>query len=93
MSPRPDWKRRWEPLRQSILERDNFLCVPCFEEGRYTEAAEVDHVVPRSKGGTNDPKNLRAICTDCHEAKSKREANANYRQPTPVDVSGAPAGW
>jgi len=93
MAPRPEWKRRWESLRASILQRDQFLCRACFDAGRYTEATEVDHIVPRHKGGTNDRANLRAICKDCHEAKSKREANEGYREPVPVDVHGGPAGW
>lgn len=93
MSARPEWKRRWEPLRARILERDSFLCRPCHEKGRYTEATSVDHIVPRSKGGTNCESNLQAICGDCHDAKSKREANAGYREPLAVGVDGGPAGW
>jgi 5-methylcytosine-specific restriction protein A len=90
---RPAWKRRWEAKRAQILQRDRHLCQPCLRAKRFTKATEVDHIKPRAQGGNEEPDNLEAICGECHEVKSKREANPNYRYRPPVDVSGAPAGW
>jgi 5-methylcytosine-specific restriction enzyme A len=65
---------RWVKLRETILKRDCHLCQACQREGRVTIATEVDHVMPKAKGGTDDPENLQAICKSCHSAKSEREA-------------------
>ena len=54
--------------RFSILKRDNFTCRYC---GRKTPEVilEVDHIVPVSKGGTNDLNNLITSCRDCNRGK------------------------
>ena len=56
-------------LRFEILTRDNYTCVYC---GRSTfdVELEVDHVIPKSKGGSNDPVNLVTACFDCNRSKS-----------------------
>ena len=58
---------RWQIIRTQILQRDGYACC-C---GR--QATHVDHVVPRCKGGTDEPNNLRAMCSTCHASKSGRE--------------------
>lgn len=95
MAQRPEWKRGWEALRESVLVRDKRLCQPCLRSGRYTEANQVDHIKPRSQGGTNDRSNLEAICSgigtpECHGEKSKREANAGYTPRAEIGVDGWP---
>lgn len=66
----------WSVLRLRILERDRWLCQcdECKATGRVLPAHEVDHHVPKYRGGTDDPANLRAINRDCHKRKSRREA-------------------
>ena len=64
----------WQKLRARILARDMHLCQPCERAGKTTPAREVDHIVPKAKGGTDDPDNLEAICIPCHRAKTEREA-------------------
>lgn len=56
------------------MDRDHWLCQPCQREGKATPANECDHITPKSKGGSDDPDNLQAICTECHKAKTTREA-------------------
>lgn len=41
---------------------------------------EVDHVVPRSLGGTNDLANLQALCDECNRGKSNRD-RTDFRLP------------
>jgi len=39
------------------------------------EATEVDHVIGKANGGTDDPGNLQAINHDCHKEKTALESN------------------
>lgn len=66
----------WEKLRKQILQRDKGLCQVCLQEGRYRPAKAVDHIKPKSQGGTDDHDNLQAICVECHRTKTAREAVA-----------------
>lgn len=53
----------WAELRQDILRRDGHRCGNC---GSTTDL-RVHHIVPLSKGGSNDPGNLRTLCDNCHK--------------------------
>lgn len=57
---------KWD--RFYILQRDNFKCQYCGAKGLDVEL-EVDHVVPVSKGGTNDHRNLVTACYKCNRGK------------------------
>ena len=52
-------------LRDFIFFRSNGKCSYCSKQ-----AQEIDHIVPRSKGGTNSVNNLTATCRACNEKKS-----------------------
>mgnify|MGYP002526445271 FL=1 len=60
-----------ESLRYEILTRDR-VCQLCGTT-KEQERLEVDHIVPRSKGGTNDPGNLQVLCAPCNRGKSNRD--------------------
>jgi 5-methylcytosine-specific restriction enzyme A len=64
----------WDRLRKSILRRDLYLCQPCERIGRTTPAREVDHIIPKANGGTDDDTNLQAICKAHHLEKTQAEA-------------------
>lgn len=70
--------RPWRRKRARILKRDGYLCRcdDCTRDGLLLLAHEVDHIVPRARGGTDDDSNLRAINRDCHLRKTAREAAA-----------------
>jgi 5-methylcytosine-specific restriction enzyme A len=57
----------WPVIRHGILERDHWRCQLC-----HAAANHVDHIIPRSVGGTDDPSNLRALCAPCHHRESGR---------------------
>ena len=65
---------RWKPLRDAILERDNYTCQVCGRRG-IALIAEVDHIQPLHQGGDPySPANLQAICrSPCHFEKTARE--------------------
>lgn len=56
-------------LRFRILQRDNFRCRYCGRGPDIVEL-EIDHIVPRSKGGAGTEDNLQTICTTCNAGKS-----------------------
>jgi len=63
----------WMKLRQVVLERDSFLCQHCYAQGVFTRATHVDHIKPKSQGGTNDLSNLQGLCKACHATKTATE--------------------
>lgn len=71
--PKPERKafERLLALRFRILKRDNYRCRLCGISARDGEQVrlEVDHITPRSKGGTDDPSNLWTLCFACNRGK------------------------
>lgn len=57
----------WEEIRARIFARDNYTCVYCDQPGR--KQLECDHVVPVSRGGSNEDDNLVTACRTCNRAK------------------------
>lgn len=57
----------WPTIRLQVLERDNWECQYCG-----AEATAVDHIIARSRGGTNDMENLVAACKPCNSRKRDR---------------------
>jgi len=57
-----------------VLARDKWKCLSC---GRTTREngvlLEVDHIIPRSKGGTDDISNLQTLCKKCNIGKSNKD--------------------
>lgn len=58
-------------LRFEVLRRCNFACYYCgIPAAMGLKVLHVDHVIPVSLGGTNDPWNLVAACWDCNAGKT-----------------------
>ena len=55
--------------KQTLLQRYGNVCYYC---GVTTskDKLQMDHIIPRSKGGNNHISNLVLACSDCNEAKS-----------------------
>lgn len=62
-------------VRFVVFDRDNFTCQYCGLKAPNV-ALEVDHVIPVSKGGTNDISNLVTSCLDCNRGKGARELSS-----------------
>jgi len=60
----------WTKLRKQVMRRDHGLCQVCANAKRVMIAQEVDHIIPKAKGGTDDIGNLQAICRKCHALKT-----------------------
>lgn len=57
--------------RMEVLKRDRFTCSYC---GHHPPDVllEVDHIVPRAAGGSDDMANLITACADCNRGKADR---------------------
>jgi len=55
--------------RFDVLKRDGYKCRICRKAGG---ELEVDHIVPVSKGGTNDIDNLQTMCRACNRGKGTK---------------------
>lgn len=58
-------------LRAQLFERDAWRCRYCGEQLHATTAT-LDHIIPVSRGGTNDAENLASACLVCNSIKSGR---------------------
>lgn len=61
----------WRRIRQAVFERDNYTCQYC---GKCGGDLECDHIVPVSRGGTNDISNLVTACKECNRKKAAKTA-------------------
>lgn len=78
----------WTDFRLQIIRRDGYRCVNCGRTGRFPRrrrawwepfrpegpriGLQVDHILPLSRGGTNNPANLQTLCKSCHDTKTGR---------------------
>jgi 5-methylcytosine-specific restriction protein A len=65
--------RPWRRLRDRVLLRDQYTCQCC---GYVDHKLEVDHIVNKARGGTDDESNLQALCSDCHKTKTQAESKS-----------------
>ena len=73
-SERSDWLP--QSRRAALYERDGYFCYLCgsrvVTSGDYQadDYATLDHVIPRSRGGSDDDDNLRTCCRLCNSRKT-----------------------
>lgn len=78
-APKPAFAREIsKETRAYVLDRNGFTCQMCgavagephpYEPERRTRL-HIGHIIDKSMGGTDDPANLRAICSVCNEGAS-----------------------
>ena len=75
--------KEWRSIRTAVLKRDDYTCRYCgtYRKGervwaggsgrkaRYRSALHVDHVIPKSKGGSDELENLVTSCVGCNLEK------------------------
>jgi 5-methylcytosine-specific restriction endonuclease McrA len=62
-----------EGLRYQVLSRDGGRCVLCGRSQADGVKLHVDHILPRSQGGTATLDNLQTLCAPCNRGKSNRD--------------------
>ena len=88
--------RRWERLTR-MFRRRNPLCTDPFgihaADGVVVPSEQVDHIVPRSAGGTDDWSNMQALSTSCHSRKTVLcDGGFGRAKPPPPGGMDSPAG-
>lgn len=58
----------YQRVRKQVLERDYFTCHYCGQGPANT----VDHLIPISKGGSDEAFNMVACCIQCNSSKRDR---------------------
>jgi len=66
--------RNYDALFILVGQRDGFHCGACLITSKLT----LDHVIPVSAGGANDPDNLQLLCRSCNSRKGVR--TTDYRK-------------
>lgn len=57
--------------RRNLMLRDGFVCQYCSQRGHVSEL-DIDHVLPRSRGGEDSWTNLVTACQPCNRHKGRR---------------------
>ncbi|SHF89950.1 5-methylcytosine-specific restriction endonuclease McrA [Geodermatophilus nigrescens] len=74
--------------RRAVFTRDGQTCVYCG-----SSATSIDHVVPRSRGGTHTWDNVVAACRKCNHTKADRSlAELGWKLPHPPRTPSG-AAW
>lgn len=68
-SDRRGYDARWRSRRREHLEREPW-CRFHLAQGQRVPATEVDHILPRRAGGSDDHDNLRSLCKSCHSRRT-----------------------
>lgn len=85
--------------RAFVLDRNGFTCQMCgaaagdihpYDNGRKTRL-HIGHIIDKSMGGTDEPNNLRAICSVCNEGASNLTLNRPEAIKLIAQVRRAPA--
>ena len=68
---------KWRKIREQIIRRDG-CCQMCGSDERLS----VDHIVPRTLGGDDNPNNLQVLCSSCNSSKGGRLFDRAATPPT-----------
>ncbi|MHC5736071.1 HNH endonuclease [Nostoc sp.] len=73
-----------------LLKKQKGKCTHCEMFFRDEDVMEVDHSIPKSKGGKNEYKNLQLLHRHCHDTKTANdgspgtESGCNSAEPKPT---------
>lgn len=72
-----------DSLRFQVLKESGGRCALCGIT-KNDSPIDVDHIIPRSRGGKNDITNLQALCAKCNRTKRDKDTT-DFRKPLPDD--------
>jgi 5-methylcytosine-specific restriction protein A len=62
----------WQHFRVRYLADHGYQCMV---DQCYAKASDVDHITPRAFGGTDDERNLQALCSTHHKRKTALQSS------------------
>lgn len=68
---------KWKKVCALVRERSKKHCERC---GRFDQSGEVDHILNRARGGTDDLENAQFLCRACHKIKTDEEKKWGRRK-------------
>ena len=72
-----------DSLRYRVLKKSKHRCELCGAT-KYDRPLDVDHIIPRSKGGKSDESNLQVLCSKCNRSKSNKD-DTDFRETEFLD--------
>ena len=82
-NPRAQKLRKHAPF---LAQRDGFQCMLCRRPLDYrVDEFHVDHIVPRSKDGSDDRANLQLACPACNQRKHNRMPDPTNAEQAQLD--------
>jgi 5-methylcytosine-specific restriction endonuclease McrA len=99
LKPIPSFERAIsKETRAFVLDRNGFTCQMCgavagephpYDTSRKTRL-HIGHIIDKSQGGTDDPSNLRALCSVCNEGASNITPNRPTSEKLLMQIRRAP---
>ncbi len=99
--PQPAFERAIsKETRAFVLDRNGFTCQMCgavagephpYDATRRTRL-HIGHIIDKSQGGTDDPSNLRALCSVCNEGASNLTLERPSAQKLLIQIRRARGG-
>lgn len=87
-------------LRAYVLDRNGFTCQMCgavagephpYDPSRKTRL-HIGHIIDKSMGGTDDPSNLRALCSVCNEGAANLTLDRPSHEKLLIQIRRATGG-
>jgi ATP adenylyltransferase len=75
-------------VRYQVLADGDFRCALCGATDK-ERPLDVDHIIPRSRKGSNDKSNLQILCSKCNRAKGNKD-DRDFRVRPPERDPGCP---
>jgi len=76
--------RLTQQQRQFIKQRANGCCEYCLSQAKFSpDPFSIEHIIPRSKGGTSDLDNLAIACQGCNNFKYSHSEGSTPLQVAP----------
>ena len=62
-------------LKDNLFGKQHGLCALCHEDTRYN-LMELDHIYPKSRGGSNNDNNFQLLCSHCNKKKGNKSLSS-----------------
>ena len=72
-----------DSLRYKVLKKSDYRCDLCGAT-KYDRPLDVDHIIPRSRGGKTEESNLQVLCSKCNRSKGNKD-DTDFRDTEFVD--------